>query len=477
MKFNINLPKFFSYESRAAKEKRLADEELFSRVEEHSKKYLEEFIDQLNSMDRSSIVSMPSFSTTQSFGRKELPLRCAVKEAYLINPTVYACVQAIAQSTAMACFTLHEKGKDGQYSTVFADPILDLLDCPNKTQTQQELITLIVIDLMLCGNALIYKNTGKAPGKYKPGQPVIELTLLNPDFIEYKDDGLEIVSYEGRVKTNLEGNKWNADQIIHFRLANPLNQFWGISPIQAGFKAVDVDSKILNWWLATMENGCKKDALIKFKHDLTETQFRRVRSLIEQQVAGFRNGRGYMILGHEAEMQFLDMAPAELDFVNSRKASEKSIISIFRVPPPMAGDMDNASYNNVDAMLESFWLDTIMPILQNICGVFTKRLLPDFGRDVKRFYIGFDPLAVQPLKQIYYKAWDCATKMVNIGVPLNTAIKKLDLQLAAIDGGDIGYMSHNLVPLGYYDNVSGPDTAPEVNNKTKPKDDAQSSPL
>jgi hypothetical protein len=59
-------------------------------------------------------------------------------------------------------------------------------------------------------------------------------------------------------------------------------------------------------------------------------------------------------------------------------------------------------------------------------------------------------MAVEPLRKLYYDAIDNVVKLVGIGMPLNDAARKLNLQINDIEGGDEGYISHNLVPLGYY---------------------------
>lgn len=390
------------------------------------------------------------------FGRKELPLRCAVKEAYALNPIVYSCVNAIGQAASTVPFTLQRRvPKDGQYETVFEHPILDLLNNPNKTQTQSDFVEIIVQHLLLCGNAIVWKNTsslGDRSKQYKSASKVSELLILDPDWIDYKDNGFEIISYHGRKKSPYEGNEWAPEEIIHFRLTNPLNQFWGMSPLQAAYRAVDIDSKILEWWMNTLEQGCKKDLLFTFKHDLTTAQYTRVRNLIDQQVAGFSSGRGYMIMGHECTVDNLNMAPGEMDFQKSREKSSQEIMGIFRVPPPIIGDLSHSTYNNIKEARQSFWLDTVMPLLNDLASVLSKNLLVNFKLDPLKYELSYDASEVDALQRITFEQWESIVKMVSVGVPLNMAVKFYRIQMPTIEGGDIGHISHNLVPLNYYEN-------------------------
>lgn len=439
-----------------------------SAVIDFSKKYIEDFMGQFQTVNVADVVALPSILGGKKLGAKELPLAVIIQEAYLRNPTVFACVNDISKAVAMAPFALHETDDFGQYTTIFNHPLLDLLENPNQTQTRSEFVKTLMLFLLLSGNALVWKNFDKGKRRNKQGSPgkgVSELIILNPDMVDYEDNGFEITKYIGKKKTPLEGNTWEPEEIIHFRLVNPCNQFWGISPVQAAYRSVDIDSKILDWWMNSLENGCKKDAILKFGHELTAAQFQRVRQLIDQQLAGFQNGRGWMILGHEMEIEFLNMTPAELDFMKSREMSSKEIMKIFSVPPPILGDMEQSTFNNMEEATKTFWLSTVCSHLNDICAVLTKRLLPDFGLDINKFYVGYDTQAIEPLRKLYYDAIDYAVKLIGISVPLNDVNKKLNLQFKEYEGGDIGYMSHNLVPLGFYDNPK--DLANEDNGSTK----------
>lgn len=126
-------------------------EMLKAKIHEFEEKYLADMVEQLNDLTKVDFVALPSFSSSSQFGRKELPLRCAVKEAYNINPIVYSCINAIAQTASTVPFTLQKRiPKNGQYEMVFEHPVLQLLNNPNKTQTQSEFVEHIVHHLMLC---------------------------------------------------------------------------------------------------------------------------------------------------------------------------------------------------------------------------------------------------------------------------------------------------------------------------------------
>jgi hypothetical protein len=114
-----------------------------------------------------------------------------------------------------------------------------------------------------------------------------------------------------------------------------------------------------------------------------------------------------------------------------------------------------------------------MPLLNDLASVLTKRLLPNFGKDINNYFISYDTKEVPALQSIIADTWSIITAQVNVGVPLNIAIKSFRLQLPDIEGGDVGYMSHNLVPMGFYTDpgvAQDPNVTDTAAQETKPKD-------
>ncbi len=137
----------------------------------------------------------------------------------------YSCINARAENVAKANIYLFEKVGKKIKERLF-HPFLDLIENPNMYgQTFRDLIYLTIVHLDLFGNAYAYivRNRLKMPE---------EIILLNPervkivfnkdlsDFVyKYSDKGKEII--------------YTSDEIIHFKLPNPVNNFKGKATISA----------------------------------------------------------------------------------------------------------------------------------------------------------------------------------------------------------------------------------------------------
>lgn len=424
-----------------------------SHLPVEDQKFLQEYVDELNSQQQNAYnlatIISPNKLRDDSYVIKGLSLRAAVEEGFKANPIVYCCIEVIATNGSSVPLILRERKKNDNNQFQIIDdvkkyPILKLLERPSKQFSAKRFFHIGIQRLCCCGNFLVLKN--------RIGKQVKELMILNPDYLDIKHDGVEIEYYEGREHTPYFGKKYLAKDVIHWMLPDPGNPFWGVSPLQVAYLAIDTDRKIGEWWNNTLENGCKKDAVIKYKHALKKKEFLHARSLVEQQVKGFRSGRGFMILGNEAEIDFLDYSPADLDFVESRKQTKNLISSVFRVPPPIVGDHEFSSYNNMKEARQSFWLDTILPILNEIRDTLNYNLLEDFGMDPYEFMIDYDTSEVESLQRLFYEKIDAAVQLHGMGYPVNMVNRRMDLEMSDVEGGDIPYISANLVPLGDWSN-------------------------
>lgn len=419
--------------------------ELTASTPEMNEKFMSEHIERIEqSRPMQSVVFLTPYNDKNA-KPQGLDLQTTVDEAYKKDATVYAGVETVAQNGSSVPWILRkkEKNENNQYE-IMTDhkkyPLIRLLDRPSRRISAKRFFHTVFQRLMCCGNCLAYK--------VKVGKEVRELILLNPDHLTYKDNGLEITEYVGKPGSPLAGKRYDPDDIVHWMLPDPANPFWGHSPLYAVALAIDVDRKIAEWWNNTLEKGCKKDAIIKYKHALKKREFTQIRAQLEQQVAGFRAGRGFMVLGNEAEVEFLDYDPADLDFINSRKQTKNIISTGMRIPPPMVGDQQAQSvYGNMREARQSFWLEMLLPILAEVRDTMNVSLLADFGLDEFEYNIDFDTSDVESLQALFHEKIKASTLMHAMGYPINMVNKRMDLEMPYVEGGDQPFISANLLPL------------------------------
>jgi phage portal protein BeeE len=108
--------------------------------------------------------------------------------------------------------------------------LYNLLDQPNPYMDYEELISLLIIDILLVGNAYWYKW-----GQNEQGQP-LALYRLAPPYVKIKPGDLGPAGYEYTVPDigQKKPLKMKLNEVLHFKLPNPHDPYYGLGVIQGG---------------------------------------------------------------------------------------------------------------------------------------------------------------------------------------------------------------------------------------------------
>jgi len=230
--------------------------------------------------------------------------------------------------------------------------------------------------------------------------------------------------------------------IVHF--TNPDSLYYGMSPLEAAGKAVDVDNAAAAWQKISMQNRGVPDGIFSFDGDLSLEQWEDARTMVREQYSGIASSRAPWILS-KAKYQQMSMTPAELDFMKTREFSMDQICAVYGVPREMIngmGDVNRASGENVR---RTFWIDTIVPLLSEIESTLNLTLAREFGTS-DQIRIRFDTSSVPALQENYTDKVNNAKSLWAIGVPFNQINARLELGFDEIQGGEIGYLPSGVIP-------------------------------
>ncbi len=363
----------------------------------------------------------------------------AVKEGFKASTWVYACVWKRMKAIASIPWKVEILKKD-TWEEDPSHPLKMLLDKPNSAMSLQDLIERLIAHLDLGGNGIWYKIFARKNGLEIP----VELWPLPPDGIKPVPSSENFIS---RYEYSYQGVRKNFEpkEILHIMYIDPSNVYWGMSPLMAGAKAVDTDVDAANWNKVALQNRAIADGVFAFKGNLTKEQYERAKQLIKEQHQGYDNARAPWVLGNDATWQQMSLSPAEMDFINSRKMTAMEICGIYQVPPPMIGLTENTPYANMKEARKIFWLDTIIPVLEDLKSAFNLGLASDFGEGVR---INYDLSNVDALRADMAELVGIAKSLFDMGVPFNEINKKLELGFDEFSWGNEGYIPANYLPVG-----------------------------
>lgn len=404
---------------------------------------------------------LPTWKTNQDAKFNDWTTENAIKYGLKSSTYVYACIQLISRCVASVPWHVYKQDKAGDYTEIKNHPLELLLEKPTPFHNRKDFMEGMVQHLYLGGNAIFTK--------VRAGAIVAELWQLPPDVIKVIPSQSEFIDrYEYRKDGIFQS--FDPKDILHNKFNDPSNPYWGLAPLQAGARTVDTDVESVKFQKVSLQNRAISDGIFTFDHPLTREQWEEARVMVREQHQGIQNAHTPWVLGAGAKFQPMSLSPAEMDFLNSRKFSREEICSIFNVPPPMIGILENSTYNNIETARKIFWQDCIVPLLQDIKASLNLSLTPEFGTGI---ILDFDLSNVDALQTSSKEKMETAKSLFSMGVPFNLINQRLELGFDEIEGGDIGYLPSGLMPAGIMAEMELPDPneIPPEDPKTDPNEE------
>jgi phage portal protein BeeE len=156
--------------------------------------------------------------------RKDYNFEIGAKDSYNTNAWVAAAISRIGTSVmAIPIKVQTRKDLNDKWETIEGHEGEILLDYPNPFMSGEDLMLRTTMHMYIGGNAIWGKN--------KVGGKVDEIWPFRPDQITpIKAKGSFISHYEEG--SGKDAKRHDISDIIHFQFPNPLDPYWGQSPLQ-----------------------------------------------------------------------------------------------------------------------------------------------------------------------------------------------------------------------------------------------------
>ncbi|MCA0440164.1 MAG: phage portal protein [Proteobacteria bacterium] len=284
---------------------------------------------------------------------------------------VYACVQAIAETTASLPLILFKRNGDDR-ERASDHPLYRVLhDMANPEQTALEFREYMQACVLLRGNAFARLVRG-----YDDGQ-VRELWPLNPDnvTVQRTASGLVYDYTKDGVLTRLL-----AHEVLHLRHRLGDDGVMGVSPIAAARGVVELAQAENEHGRNTFTNGARLLGVLKFPGRLKPEQRQAIATSWASQHAGGGNAGRTAILEEGVDFQALSMSLEDASWIEARKLSVIEICRLYRVPPSIVGAMESANYSNSVEHSRQFITQTLRRHLVMWEQAIAAKCLTDAGR-------------------------------------------------------------------------------------------------
>ena len=304
-------------------------------------------------------------------------------EGYIKNVIAHRSVNLVAEGAAGVPWALFDL--NGRHAKRMSrHPVLTLLNRPNPLQGGAELFLSIYAYRLISGNAYL-----QAVGP-KDGVP-LELHVLRPDRVSViAGKGGLSAGYRHTVGdryTDFAVNPMSGfAKVLHLKNFHPLNDWYGLSSIEAAAYSIDQHNQAGAWNQALLQNGARPSGalVVNAKEQggnghLSEDQFNRLRDQVDQQFSGPANaGRPFLLEGG-LEWREMSLSPRDMDFIDAKNSSARDIALAFGVPPQMLGIPGDNTYANLAEARLSLWEQTILPLVDSVTDALNNWLIPQFG--------------------------------------------------------------------------------------------------
>jgi HK97 family phage portal protein len=199
--------------------------------------------------------------------------------------------------------------------------------------------------------------------------------------------------------------------VLHGTLFHPLDDYYGLSPLEPALNAIDVHNEGAAWTKSLLDNAARPSGALIYKGpdgapNLTDEQFGRLKRELEDGYQGALNAGRPMVLEGGLEWQSMSHSPADLDFANTRDVAAREIALAFGVPPMLLGIPGDNTYSNYAQANLSLWRQTVLPLVARTAASLTQWLSPRFGDSLR---IGYDLDAVPALAAEREATWEKLT--------------------------------------------------------------------
>jgi HK97 family phage portal protein len=349
------------------------------------------------------------------------------REGYMKNAIVHRAVKLLAEAVGQVAWLAYEETVEHD-----AHALLDLMARPNPRQDGAAFLESVVSHLQLAGNAYIEAVT-------LDGRPR-ELYALRPDrmrVVPGLDGWPEAYEYHVAGRSvrfeqtqTLPPHVPPILQLTHF---HPLDDHYGLAPLEAASVAVDTHNAAAAWNKALLDNAARPSGALVYSGPeaqvLSDDQYQRLKRELADEYQGAKNAGRPLLLEGGLDWKAMSLSPKDMDFLDAKHNAAREIALCFGVPPMLLGIPGDNTYANYQEANRAFVRSAVLPLASRIGAALSQWLAPAFGGGVR---LAIDTDRIEALSADRAALW----ARVTAAPFLTLNEKRIATGYAPVEGGD-----------------------------------------
>jgi len=310
---------------------------------------------QCNQFDEEGNYFTSEFNIQSTVGR--------LKSLYAREPWVYATASLIARTLSSLDFKVYDVASDKELPN---HPLNNLVNKGNYINSAKARDWSAFLDLSLGGNFFFATDESYTQAF---GLPIEYATPILRE-IRTEQDKKDIIAVgpikEIKVSENnvMIFNKTTIpmEQIIHVKLPNPYNPFYGLPMYAAAARPILLDRYKNEFESAFYLRGGSNTGVIETEKDISRTRMERLVRTFEQAFTGRRNWWRQLFLPAGAKWVNSSLSMTEMQHLEGLRENRLTLLSVLGIPPSQVGIVQDVNRATSETQESAFWQNTIVPL-------------------------------------------------------------------------------------------------------------------
>ena len=404
-------------------------------------------------------VEKSAASLAQSLGFSLTPTLAGneeITQPYLESWVVHACCRLWADCASQVGFKVWTGPEENAGVLKEDHPVVKLFSKPNPWTSWSQLVEMGSIHRNLSGedfwfladargNPIVgtYDESGKQTGKppsLDPMEPIdlpVQIQSLNGTYIgdeRTKRGQVGVWKYSSTAGGEV---KFPVGSVMHFRNYDPTDPCRGVGPAEVALRQLSIAFQAERYGEATLRAG-GPGAFIVYEHEMTPEAQRVFQEELDTETKKPESVGSFKVLTGKPNVIPIPVSPKDMLSIDQLAWSRGVVASLFGVPLPLIGVLDNATYSNMTEAWRQFWL-RVAAYLKTVEDVINTSFFPRLKNEsMRNLRFGFDLSNVTALKKDDKELIDLALKITagGVGITMNDALKLVGSQAENVTGGD-----------------------------------------
>lgn len=281
--------------------------------------------------------------------------------------TVYTCVRILSRTFASMPLHLYRRLESGGKERALDHPLYRMFHLqPNPDMTSYVWRQLMMAHLMTWGNSYNERVIN--------GLGELELWPLRPDrmTVKWGEDGRKTYTYlqpSGR-RTDLP-----AEKVFHVQ-GESSDGLVGYSPIQLMAKSLRLMNTAEEFGQSFLSNGARPGTILMHPKTLSVPAIERLAGQMDT-LRGSGNAGKTVVLEEGLDVHEIGVPPEAAQFMQTRLFQARQVISGYGIPLHKAGDLEHATFSNIEEQNIDYIQDGVVPSFVNFEQETAVQLTPD----------------------------------------------------------------------------------------------------